>query len=215
MKKLDVGRVLRRLRVEERHLTLYELHEAVGGAINPTTLSRMESHNQTIKIDYLVILGEFYGLSVADIIREAEGGSPADPAIAGACRVPLLGGGDVARWLQPAQRQGLRERRETLIALPPANAHTFALLQSGDSMQSDSGAAFADGTTLLVDPELAPDDRDYVIALPEGGAPMLRQLVREGDDTYLKPLNRNYRPRLIDPGITLAGTVFHASWRRH
>lgn len=166
--KLNIGAVLRRLRMEEKHLTLYELSEAVGGAINPTTISRMESKNQTITPEYLQILAGFFGVRVSDIIREAEGGAPADPAVINARRVPLLEWADIDAWLEPQTRQRLREARETLIALPPVSDATFAVRQTGDSMQSDHGDSFSDGMTLLVEPDMPPRDRDYVVASVPG-----------------------------------------------
>lgn len=209
--RIDIGAVLRRLRLS-RNLTQTELSEAIGGAINHATLSKMETKNVAISPDYLVILASLYGISVADIIKEAEGGGIADPTIVNARHIPALNWSDLANWIDPHKRLLLLENRPLVVALPPISADGFALTVQGDSMLSTGGDSFAAGMTLHIDPQSIAADRDYVIALDNNSPGMFRQLVIEGSDHYLKPLNRDYRATLKTPDTKILGKVIRAIW---
>jgi SOS-response transcriptional repressor LexA len=209
--RIDIGAVLKRLRLS-MNLTQTDLSEAVGGAINDSTISKMETKNLAISPDYLVILANFFGISVADIIREAEGGGMADPTIVNARHIPALHWSDLNNWKDANKRMLLMQNRPLVVALPPISAEGFSLTAQGDSMLSTGGDSFAAGMTLHVDPQVKANDRDYVIALDSNSPGMFRQLVIEGSDHYLKPLNRDYRATLITPDTTIIGKVIRAIW---
>lgn len=211
---VDIGKVLRRLRTEERGLTLFELSEAIGEAINPSTLSKMETKNLTITPEYLKVLADFYGITMADIIREAEGGSAADPSIINAKRIPLITWRDLSHWPNSEQRTRIFSESQKTIALPPASDKSFAITVSGNSMQTESGDSFPEGFLLIVEPTDNYSSGSYVIALPQGGIGLFRQLVIEGDEKYLRPLNSNYQTQLLKEGTAIIGTVIKATWSK-
>ena len=66
--------------------------------------------------------------------------------------------------------------------------HTYALRVSGDSMTPD----FPEGSILVVEPEIDPLPGDYVIAKNGDDEATFKQLVKDGADFYLKPLNERY-----------------------
>ena len=76
---------------------------------------------------------------------------------------------------------------ERVHAPVPINRHTFGLRVSGDSMEPD----FPEGLVLIVEPDLDPVPGDYVIA-KNGDAATFKQLIRDGSDWYLKPINPRY-----------------------
>lgn len=65
--------------------------------------------------------------------------------------------------------------------------HTFALTVQGDSMSPD----FPPGMRLIVEPDLQYQAGDYVIA-KNGEEATFKQLVRDGGEWYLKPINPHY-----------------------
>ncbi len=67
--------------------------------------------------------------------------------------------------------------------------NTFALRVVGDSMEPE----FVDGDIILVDPSCAWSNRDYIIA-KNGEEATFKQIVVDGPNTYLKPLNKGYKP---------------------
>lgn len=70
--------------------------------------------------------------------------------------------------------------------------HTYALRVHGDSMVSDTGDSFPEGSVIVVEPEMPALAGDYVIALNAAGEATFKQLVKDGGDLYLKPLNNRY-----------------------
>jgi SOS-response transcriptional repressor LexA len=74
----------------------------------------------------------------------------------------------------------------------PKLRHTFALAVVGDSMSPD----FPPGMRLIVEPDLEYQAGDYVIA-KNGGEATFKQLVRDGSDWYLKPINPQYPTKLL------------------
>ena len=67
-------------------------------------------------------------------------------------------------------------------------SHTFALRVHGDSMEP----TFPEGVIIVIEPELDPLPGDYVIAKNGDEEATFKQLVKDGADWYLKPLNPRY-----------------------
>lgn len=87
--------------------------------------------------------------------------------------------------------------------------HAFALRVEGDSMTSDNGLTFPEGTVLIVDPERAAKAGDYVVAKDvDTQRATFKRLTTDGARWYLKPLNRDYRPiEIDDPAMRVIGVV--------
>lgn len=77
---------------------------------------------------------------------------------------------------------------EKIPTTVPVNRYTFALRVTGDSMEPD----FTEGMLLVVEPKLDPQPGDYVIAKNGSEETTFKQLVKDGADWYLKPLNSRY-----------------------
>lgn len=86
--------------------------------------------------------------------------------------------------------------------------HTFALRVHNDSMEP----LFPAGTILIVEPELDAHAGDYVIAKNGDEEATFKQLVRDGGDWYLKPLNPRY-PLKPFAGCHVVGVVRAAEHR--
>lgn len=81
---------------------------------------------------------------------------------------------------------------ETVPVTVPVRRHTFALRVHGDSMVGSTGDSFPEGSILVVEPELTAEPGDYVIVLNSKNETTFKQLVKDGADYYLKPLNTRY-----------------------
>jgi SOS-response transcriptional repressor LexA len=81
---------------------------------------------------------------------------------------------------------------ETVPVTVPVKRHTFALRVHGDSMVGSTGDSFPEGSILVVEPELTAEPGDYVIVLNSKSQTTFKQLVKDGADYYLKPLNTRY-----------------------
>jgi SOS-response transcriptional repressor LexA len=71
--------------------------------------------------------------------------------------------------------------------------HTYALRVQGDSMSPD----FPEGCIIVVEPELDPLPGDFVIARNGDDEATFKQLIKDGADFYLKPLNPRYPIKLL------------------
>ncbi len=104
-------------------------------------------------------------------------------------RVPLISWvqagafSEVCDLLQPG------EAFEWIETTVHPREHTFALRVDGDSMEPD----FPAGTVLIVEPELDANAGDFVIAKNNKDEATFKQLMRDGGDWYLKPLNERYQ----------------------
>jgi len=103
-------------------------------------------------------------------------------------RVPLISwvqAGDFAEVVDLLHPGEAFEWIETTVQ---PRVHTFALRVHNDSMEP----LFPAGTILIVEPELDAHAGDYVIAKNGDDEATFKQLVRDGSDWYLKPLNPRY-----------------------
>ena len=66
--------------------------------------------------------------------------------------------------------------------------HTFALKVEGDSMEPK----FEEGRILIVEPDIEARPGDYVIAKNGDNEATFKQLIRDGGEFMLKPLNPRY-----------------------
>lgn len=85
--------------------------------------------------------------------------------------------------LQPGE--GKYERVSTTV---PIKRHTFALRVTGDSMEPK----FTEGMVLIVEPDMEANPGDYVIAKNGSDETTFKQLIKDGSDWFLKPLNDRY-----------------------
>jgi len=81
---------------------------------------------------------------------------------------------------------------ETVGVTVPVKRHTYALRVHGDSMLSSTADSFPDGAIIIVEPEMQPLPGDYVIALNSDNETTFKQLIKDGGELFLKPLNPRY-----------------------
>ena len=70
--------------------------------------------------------------------------------------------------------------------------HTYALRVIGDSMVSDAAISFPAGIIIIVEPSMIAISGDFVIAINGDNEATFKQLIKDGVDWYLKPLNNRY-----------------------
>jgi len=104
----------------------------------------------------------------------------------------LVGMAPVISWVQAgAHREAIassdaEEWVKTTVTVRPGS--TFALRVKGDSMEP----VFPSGVIIVVEQDFDPQPGDYVIASNGNNEATFKQLVRDGGDLYLKPLNDRY-----------------------
>jgi len=82
--------------------------------------------------------------------------------------------------------------------------HTFALRVQGDSMEPE----FADGDIVIVEPDAEHIPGKYVVVRANGGEECtFKQLIKDGPDLLLKPLNQRYRIMPMPEDAVIVGVV--------
>lgn len=141
-------------------------------------------------------------------LRLADDGDISASSITTLARVPVLTfiqAGDFREVVDNYQSNQADEWLETDV---PVKQRTFALIVEGDSMEPE----FAPGMRVVVEPDMDPENGDYVIA-GNGEQATLKKLVRDGDDWYLKPLNPRYPIKPLGSGRIIG--VVRAAYKKY
>lgn len=185
------GEIIRRRR-RERLWTLQYTCELAGGVIEAGNLSRIERGEVMPNVVAAYKVVKALGLNMDDIFSEIEGRAikPAGferkiPVLSwvkagGMCSSPTAHSSyDCDEWIAPP--------RDSI------SDNSYALKVSGDSMQNISGMSFPDGCYIFVDPTKAPENKSFVVALmSDTEESTFKQLIIDGGQKYLKPLNPQY-----------------------
>lgn len=107
------------------------------------------------------------------------------------------------------------------VAYPPgrfeatdyrAQGAAFWLQVMGDAMTAPVGISVPEGMLVLVDPDLPVEPAAMVVARWPGSCEaMFRQLIEEGGQRYLKPLNPTYPKVLYSDECRIIGVVVQAT----
>jgi SOS-response transcriptional repressor LexA len=103
---------------------------------------------------------------------------------------------DVIDNLQPGQG-------DRIPVTVPVKRYTFALRVEGDSMEPE----FMNGVLIVVEPEMEAQPGDYVVVRTTENTTTFKQLVRDGADWFLKPLNERYPIRPLPENAVICGVV--------
>ena len=154
------------------------------------------------------------GLGVTEAkLRGMDGAAATDtlldgPEITG--QVPLISWVQASEWtdLVAAYMPSILSNESRLLA-PKVGSRTFALRIQNDSMMNPHGSpSIPEGSIVLVDPDSHCNNGDVVIARLENSASAtIKQLVVDGNQRYLKPLNPAYPTVSIDRNCQIIGRV--------
>lgn len=123
------------------------------------------------------------------------------PDIRGA--VPLISGIQAGMFKEFVDNFHPGDGGEELVPTSvPIKQHTFALRVENDSMEP----LFTAGMVLIVEPEMDPMPNDYVIAKNGEEETTFKQLIKDGSEWFLKPLNPRYPIKSME-GAKVIGVV--------
>jgi SOS-response transcriptional repressor LexA len=141
-----------------------------------------------------------------DMVREPQAAYAAERPLSAEAlryasfRFPVLAWADLQGPLP-----GTSELNEQTDYMPSGNA--FWLAVENDSMNAASGKSVPEGMRILVDTGLPAEPGRLVIARQPGRSAVLRQLIEEGGERMLKPLNIRYPTVLCEEGCEFLGVV--------
>lgn len=161
------------------------------------------------KVATLSPIANFFAISISQLI----GDEPLpvnripgtyNPGITGWTQIPLLSWEQAANWPNLGESSKPTQTISTDLNL---NENSYALTVKDVTMEP----RFPEGTVLIVDPNLQPQDRDFVIVHINGQKlPSFKQVLIDGDNVYLKPLNPDFKTVLLDKQHKFLGVMVQA-----
>ncbi|RZI71655.1 MAG: helix-turn-helix domain-containing protein [Pseudomonas sp.] len=138
-------------------------------------------------------VAQVLGISVAELVS---GGSNTSSGYDMRAEVPLVSQVEAGNYTV-VDNFKRKDDYEMVAVSIPIKRHTYALRVHGDSMVSEVADSFPEGSIIVVEPEMDALPGDYVIAVNEQGETTFKQLIKDGGDLYLKPLNTRYPIKLL------------------
>ncbi|HCH4229684.1 TPA: helix-turn-helix domain-containing protein [Vibrio parahaemolyticus] len=206
---MDVGKIIRKARLDAG-LTMKAVEAATG--IVASNQSKIELGENTAPGFYTIArLADYYGLSLDGIYGAMQTSSSNSVVAARARKCMQL---PVISWVQAGQwRESIAVLDENgpVIASPfRCTEGAYVLEVNGDSMTAQHGSmeSFPEGSLIVVEPNMEPRNKSYVIARIKGTDDVtFKQLIFDGNKKFLKPINPQYPIMPIDQPIEVCGVV--------
>lgn len=136
--------------------------------------------------------------------KEPPGSANVAPGPNPRAAVPLVSWVQAGDWTECADPSPPGMADEWVSSSMRVSPRAFALKVRGDSMAPE----FSEGATLIIDPAVEPVDGSYVIVrLEDSDSASFKQLVIDGPQKFLKPLNPRYPVISINGNATMVGVV--------
>lgn len=188
-----------RLKRESLKLTQTDIGDAIG--VDRGTVSRYEKGEIAPDFDRMPALATVLRTSVSELFTLAETGNVQSGTDAKGT-VPLISWIQAGRWqetienLQPGEGERIATTWRT-------RKHTYALRVRGDSMEPK----FSDECIIIVEPDEEARPGAFVIVRQNGCEATFKQLIQDGGQMYLKPLNPRYPILNLLPDANMCGVV--------
>lgn len=178
----EIGSVIKKLRTEKK-MSQATLAEKVE--ISTPNISRYESGKQYPEFEQIRKIADALDVRVSDLFLAAEGSNiKTGPNL---YKVPLIS------WVQAGNLKEIclhndAENFEYVETTYKARETTYALRVVGDSMEPK----FPEGSIIIVEANEQPINKSFVIVRQDGDKATFKQLIDDGVDSYLKPMNSRY-----------------------
>lgn len=124
---------------------------------------------------------------------------------------PVISAVQAGLWSEACEAYTLYDIDEYLPTTERVSDSSFWLRVKGDSMTSLSSPSFPEGTAVLVDPTIEPENGKFVVAkLTDENEATFKRLVIDAGKKYLKPLNRDYSMLEVNGNCKIIGVVVDA-----
>ncbi len=206
LKPNELSTILKTL-MGSRKLSESELSRQTG--IGQPVIHRMISgETGNPKIETLRPIASYFSISINQLIgdeplpKESLLGTITNK-VRSWIQVPLLSWEEAASWPNLDDEQ-LERRVPTDIDV---SDNAFALIIKDSTMLP----RFPEGTLIVIDPSYQAADRDFAIVHIEGHKQVsFKQILIDGEETYLKPLNDDFKVQLLDKKHRFLGVMVQA-----
>lgn len=182
--------------------------EAIGVDISEATLSRME-RGSPMSYDVVKGLCRIFGITMDQLDKIERGESVVEDSGGYTSRgryLPLISWVQAGNWTSVDGQ--VTDESFFVPGFTPAAA--FCLRVSGDSMTSKEKdcLSFPDGCIIVVNPNLPPARRSFVVAVSTSThEATFKQLIEDCGQWHLKPLNPQYPALKVTEDIEIKGVV--------
>lgn len=139
-----------------------------------------------------------------------KGKSPFDPSTTKIpeAHCPIIPWSRVMDWLSGNREAAVSEMQGTIPSFN-ASHNGYALRIESESMINDDGGqrTFLPGTVIIVDPEVKPKSKSFIVISRDSKEPILRQYVKEGGEIRIKPLDPTFDPFYLTETDKILGVV--------
>lgn len=124
-------------------------------------------------------------------------------------RIPIISSVQAGSWREAVDNFHPGDAEDWQETTANVSARAFALKVEGKSMHNPNGnPSIPNGSIVIVDPDaIATNGKIVVAKLPNTNEVTIKKLVIDGGDSYLEPLNPDYKPILIDSECIIVGVV--------
>lgn len=194
--------------LKEHHLSESELARRTG--IGQPVIHRMASgETDNPKVATLIPIARYFALTInqlmgVDPLPKDRIPGTYNPIVQTWAKVPLFTWEQLTEWPN-ITRRGTHDIRISTDA--DVSEQAFAIYVKDSTMLP----RFPEGTLLIIDPALEAQDKDFVIAIPKAQKnASFKQLLIDGDDIYLKPINPDFNTLQIDSETKVVGVMIQA-----
>lgn len=206
-----------RIKQERKALNLSQADLAHQcGWEHQSRISGYETGAREPDLDDLGVIAAALGKSISELLspsgRVAENG-PATYSTTGPGpdirpSVPLISRVQAGEWGEAADPYPPGVGEEMINPISRVGPHAFALRVKGDSMTSPVGLSIPEGYVVIVDPDASYENGSIIVAkLEDDDEAMLKKLVIDGPNKYLRALNPTYGPIEINGNCRIVGVV--------
>lgn len=201
--------------IRKRRKALKLTLEDMAHRINWDTgnLSRLERGTQGTSQDRLRQIAAVLGCTIADLYQE-ESNVVDGPSVRG--EVPVVSWVEAGNPQEAIDNYAVGHGEDILHVTVPVKRHTYALRVKNDSMTAPPGVSpsFPEGIYVVVEPDIEACHKDFVIVKSAHETEAtFKQLIIDGNDAYLKPLNPNYTTKPFPRDGRISGVVREAIWK--
>lgn len=181
--------------MEQHNLTTTELARATG-ILQPVMHRLVTGGTDNPRIDTILPIAKYFSVTVDQLIGESpltEQAESTETIEVEQQIIPLLSQWkDIPTYLQdPEQKLSY-----SLINIDKSTSENTYAVKVKDSTMLPR---FVEDSILIINPDLKPENGDFVIAkIKDVSEPIFKQVLYDGEDIYLKPLNTEFKTIFLE-----------------
>ncbi len=178
-----------------RHITESDLARVT--CVSQPVINRLAKGITTNpNVDTLRPIAKFFNVSIGQLVGDERLFLPEnlissdEPILASSLiEVPIITWERAAQWQNIPAKQQIEKFKKFIRLDANLSDYAYALLIEDSTMEP----TFMKGTCIVIEPELEPVDRDYVVVVLKGQKkPIFKQILFSGEEAFLKSLNPDF-----------------------